>query len=198
MPDLAHRCHHPGTIFRLSLRSPQAAQCSEISQESFTADHFMQTLQEFIEVAPALLLFTRHVKAVSVYIKQTSDGPCKLLHESTFRMSNLSSSAGCQLQQVTVHKQSAHNPVTTKVWVKSAHSATDRSQGNVAVLLQDSSVSTGNTLPEVVGKVYSVMALPLQSTNLLVHINGAFCMSSDRRTLWTGEGDRGQVLALLC
>lgn len=199
VPDLAHRRHYPGTLFRLSLRSPQAAQRSEISQESFTAGHFMHTLQAFIEVAPDLLLFARHVKAVSVYSKQTRDldAPCKLLHESTASMSNMSSSAGCQLQQVTVHMQSAGNPMTTKVWVKSASSATDRPQGNVAVLLQDSSVSTGNTLPEVVGKVYSVMALPLQSTKLPVHINGAFCMSSDRRTLWTGEGDRGQVLTLL-
>ena len=198
VPDLAHRRQYPGTLFRLSLRSPQAAQRSEISQESFTADQFLQTLHAFIEATPDLLLFTRHVKAVSIYSKQTRDAPCKLLHESTASMSNMSSSAGCQLQQVTVHVQSAGNPMTTKVWVKSTCSATYRPQGNVAVLLQDSSVSTGNTLPKVVGKVYSVMALPLQSTNLPVHINGAFCMSSDRRTLWTGEGDRGQVLTQIC
>ena len=195
VPTLAHKRHDAG-------RSPPsqqaaAAQRSEISQESFTADRFLQTLQAFIQVAPDLLLFTRHVKAVSVYSKQTKEGPCKLLHESTTSVSYMSSLPGWQLQQVTVHMQSAGNPMTTKVWVKTACSAKETSQGSIAVLLQDSSVSIVNTLPEVVSKTWSVQLQSL-TTNLPVHINGAFCMSSDRHSLWTEEGDQGEVLTLLC
>jgi hypothetical protein len=113
--------------------------------------------------------------------------------------SNISGLAKCQLHKVTIRIQSADsvNPaspgMTTKVWVKSTHTATGRSEGSVLVLLQADSAPDDNTLPKAMGKVYSVMALPLQNTNLPVHINGAFCMSADRRTLWTGDGDRGQV-----
>ena len=197
VPDFGSRRHFPGTLFRLALRTQQAALRSEISSESFTKDQILQTLHSFIQAAPDLLLFTRHVKAISVYLKHTADGACELLHECRASASNISGLAKCQLQKVSIHIQSAESVspaspgMTTKVWVKSAHTATG-SEGNVAVLLQDDSPG-GNTLPKVIGKVYSIMALPLQTTNLPVHINGDFCMSADRRTLWAGDGDRGKV-----
>ncbi len=204
VPSFGIRRHYPGTLFRLSLRSQEAALRSEISSESYTKDKFLQTLHTFIQAAPDLLLFTRHVKAISVYLKHSADCACEVLHECRASSSSISSLVSCQLQKVTVRILSADrgsptNPgMTTKVWVKSTHIAIGRSEGNVAVLLQDDSAPGGNTLPKVVGKVYSIMALPLQNTNLPVHINGAFSMSADRRTLWAGEGDRGQVRTPLC
>ncbi len=142
------------------------------------------------------------MKAISVYLKHTADGACELLHECRASASNISGLAKCQLQKVTIRIQSADSVspaspgMTTKVWVKSTHTATGRSEGNVAVLLRDDSAPGDNTLPKVIGKVYSIMALPLQNTSLPVHINGAFCMSADRRTLWAGDGDRGKVRIL--
>lgn len=199
VPSFGIRRHYPGTLFRLALRTQQAALRSEISSESFTKDQILQTLHSFIQAAPDLLLFTRHVKAISMYLKHTADGACEPLHECRASASNISGLAKCQLQKVTIRIQSANSVtpastgMTTKVWVKSAHIATGRSEGNVAVLLQDDSAPSDNSLPKVIGKVYSIMALPLQNSNLPVHINGAFCMSADRRTLWAGDGDRGKV-----
>ncbi len=37
------------------------------------------------------------------------------------------------------------------------------------------------------------MPLPFGVTALPVHVNGAFWVQSDRRKLWSGEGDRGKV-----
>ena len=199
VPSSGIRRHYPGSLFRLSLRSQQAALRSKISSESYTKDKFLQALHTFIQAAPDLLLFTRHVKAISVYLKHTADGSCEVLHECRASSSSISSLVNCQLQKVTIRILSAgrvspaSDGMTTKVWVKSTHVAIGTSEGNVAVLLHDDSAPGGNTLPKVVGKLYSIMALPLQNTNLPVHISGAFSMSADRRILWAGEGDRGQV-----
>ena len=81
VPTFVLRHHYPGTLFRLALRSQRAACRSEISSESFTKDKILQTLHSFIQAAPDLLLFTRHVKAISVYLEHTADGACELLHE---------------------------------------------------------------------------------------------------------------------
>ncbi len=61
------------------------------------------------------------------------------------------------------------------------------------MLLNEGPAASANTLPAIAGKVYSTMALPLEGTCLPVHINGAFLVSADRRSIWTGEGDGGQV-----
>ena len=193
VPSLAIRSPFNGTLFRLALRTASAAQLSQISSESFTADKFLQTLHTFIETAPDTLLFTKHVKTISVYIKDSVDNACNLLHKSTASASNLSSLADCQLQKVNISVQHASDSPIKQVWVKATHSAAGRTNGDVAVLVQDSSKSAVTTLPNLVGQVYSVLALPLGRTCLPVHINGAFSMSSDRRTLVMGQGNRGQV-----
>ena len=68
-----------------------------------------------------------------------------------------------------------------------------RPEGGVAVLLDEGPAASANTLPAIAGKVYSTMALPLEGTCLPVHLNGAFLVSADRRSICTGEGDGGQV-----
>lgn len=194
---LAQGKHYPGTLFRLALRTQSAAQVSRISGDSFTADSFLKTLSTFIQIAPDLLLFTRHVKHISVYVKEAAEGPCKLIHECAAKYAfNVYSmiSTSSDPQSVSISIQDANETKTKRVWVKSTHPATaGRPGGGVAVLLQDDSSGNSQTLPTIAGLVYSIMALPLERTGLPVHINGGFRMSSDRRTLWTGEGNRGQV-----
>jgi len=195
VPALALKGHYPGTLFRLALRTRAAAEASMISSNSFTAEQFVSTLHTFLQAAPDLLLFTRHVKRISVYMKEDVQTPCTLLHECAATTSSLPSAIQtCQLQQLSLSLQHADSSKSNKIWLKSVNSsAVGRPEGGVAVLLNEGPAARTNTLPAIAGKVYSTMALPLEGTCLPVHINGAFLVSADRRSIWTGEGDGGQV-----
>jgi hypothetical protein len=57
---------HSGTIFRLPLRTPEAARRSKISREPFVADQFYEIVAQLRETGPGLLLFTRHLLSFSV------------------------------------------------------------------------------------------------------------------------------------
>ena len=193
VPTWSNRKHYPGTIFRLALRTQAAGSCSEISKETFNPDQMEQTLSNFMQAAPDLLLFTRHVKSISFCIKESGTDKCLLKHQCTASMSKVAAAmTTCTLQQASINIKvrypSSSKIYSKKMWLKATLDGT-RPSGSVAILLQQGS----KHLPQIVGKVYSVMALPLALTSLPVHINGDFCMSSDRRTLWAGEGDRGQV-----
>lgn len=196
VPTLGIGKHYPGTLFRLALRTQAAAQHSEISKESLSPDQIGQTLEDFAQAAPDLLLFTRHVKSISVFVKDSKDSQCTLMHQCTASMSNNTSTMPhCKLQKVTISIQDEYSGpgcTSKKIWHKATHSIKGQS-GDVAILVKDDATEAGTLLPPVGGKVYSTMALPLASTSLPVHLNGDFRMSSDRRTLWAGEGDRGQV-----
>ena len=193
VPSLSASKHYPGTLFRLPLRTQAAAQRSEISKESLSLDHIAQTLQDFAGAAPDLLLFTRHVKSISVLVKDSKDSKCTLIHECIASMSNITSPMrGCKLQKAAINIQDESGCKSKKIWHKATHSGSGQS-GDVAVLIQDDAFGASEPLPPVAGKVYSTMALPLAPTFLPVHMNGDFRLSSDRRTLWAGEGDRGQV-----
>ena len=101
VPTLAIKGYYPGTLFRLPLRTGAAAQASMIS--SFTAEQFVSTLHTFLQAAPDLLLFTRHVKRISVYMKEDVQTPCTLLHECAATTSSLPSAIQtCQLQQLSL------------------------------------------------------------------------------------------------
>ena len=187
--------HYPGTLFRLALRTQAAAQHSEISTQSVSPDQVAQTLQDFIRAAPDLLLFTRHVKSISVFIKDSKDSQCTLMHECAASISNGTSTMPCcKLQKAAISIQDESGCKSKHIWHKATHSIGGQS-GDVAILelVQEGTAKVGKHLPPVAGKVCSTMAVPLAPTSLPVHINGAFRLSSDRRTLWAGEGDHGQV-----
>lgn len=57
-----HSESHPGTIFRLSLRT----QASQICQEPFEPRHFKELLEQLIDTGPAILLFAKNVTALHV------------------------------------------------------------------------------------------------------------------------------------
>ncbi|KAL3132912.1 hypothetical protein ABBQ38_006826 [Trebouxia sp. C0009 RCD-2024] len=195
VPTLSAGKHYPGTLFRLALRTETAAQRSEISKESLSPDQIAQALHDFVQAAPDLLLFTRHVKGISVWTKSSQRRVCLLMHECSASMSNMSSPMpGCKLQKaiVSIHHPDESDSKTKRVWLKTTTHSVKGQSGDVALLMHDDAGVSGQCWPEIVGKVYSTMALPLAPTSLPVHINGDFRMSSDRRTLWAGEGDRGQ------
>ncbi|KAL3132925.1 hypothetical protein ABBQ38_006839 [Trebouxia sp. C0009 RCD-2024] len=166
VPTLSTSKHYPGTLFRLALRTETAAQHSEISKESLSPDQIAQALHHFAQAAPDLLLFTRHVKGISVWTKESQHSKCTLMHECSASMRDVPSPMpGCQLQEATISIQRCEDPQaprseTRKVWLKSTHSVKGQS-GDVALLMHSDGNSPCQHLPNVVGKVYSTMALPL-------------------------------------
>ena len=195
-PSLQIAEPYQGSLFRLALRTKTAAISSEISSDSFTPEHIMKDLDTFIKSAPDLLLFTRNVKSMSVWIKETADSPSSLLHRCSASVTHMPNSLNsCILQQIEINTQNGlqHGEASKMVWIKALHLPKDVTLcgGDVAALLLKE--GSDQILPAVDGKVYSTLALPFEETKLPVHINGAFNMSFDRRTLRTGEGDRGEV-----
>ena len=58
----------PGTLFRLPLRSEAAAAASEVCQTAGSVSEVEQLVRGFAEAAPSMLLFTRHVRKISVLL----------------------------------------------------------------------------------------------------------------------------------
>lgn len=204
MPQLQKKHHYKGTLFRLALRSASAAESSSISSDSFSAAKVLQTLQSFITAAPDMLLFTRHVRGITVLVKENSDHACSMLHQCTASTTSLDDLLGCQRQKICICIQDASHKTACKTWIKATHLQANTAKADAAVSMQDTSnthSSSSRQLPAIDGKVFSTLTLPLAKTFLPVHINGAFMMSSDRRTLRAGAGARAEVKkidALLC
>jgi len=177
-----------GTLFRLAMRTEAAAAASQISNDVISTSKFMQILEEFMTAAPDLLLFLRHVREISVYVKEAGQHNAVLKHRS---IAKLVSTDASQEQRLAVNIKHADGHLTSKQWLKIVNPAANGD--GIAALLKDEHCK-GNQLPSLAGKVYSIMALPLDNTGLPVPINGAFFVSSDRRNLWEGEGDGGKVI----
>ena len=193
VPELVLGRRYDGTLFRLALRSASAAKTSQISSEFFTADKVSQILRRFSHVAPGLLLFTRHVKSISVYQKDSVDSPCTLLHQCSASKTKQDSVAGCHRHLISVKIHNSRNNASRQQWMRCTHSAPGRISADTAVLLQDNVDGRDTVFLVLDGQVYSTLTLPLTRTQLPLHINGAFMMSSDRRTLRGGEGAQAEV-----
>ncbi len=159
-------------------------------------------LEKFSYEAPDMLLFTRSVKTISVFVKEAADSQAVLLHECKAACEDMPGSAGTGQnlsQLVTVRIQHDTGPVfSKKVWAVTTNAASAGGTDGVAAALHSGpAVATAKqySLPAINGRVYATMPLPFGVTALPVHVNGAFWVQSDRRKLWSGEGDRGKVRA---
>ena len=211
LPPYTVGTHYPGTLFRLALRTPEAATTSRISQKALSADDFLaSTLKEFCKLAPELLLFTRSISIISVWVKESADKNAELLHECVSSKQRFPSSANDQLpvQQLTV-KAWDTNVAHTRAWAVATSLASAGGTDGVAALLNFTAegpvsfaarcpVPKVHHLPPLQGKVYATMPLPFNVSGLPMHMNGAFWMGSDRRKLWSGEGDEGKVRGAAC
>ena len=201
LPMLATWFHYPGTLFRLALRTAEAAQTSKISSEAIDPAQFANSvLKKFIHIAPDMLLFIRSVKTISVFVKEAADSQAVLLHNCTATFEDMpgSASTGRNLSQL-VNVRIQHGTgtaLTKKVWAVTTNTASSGGTDGVAAALHTRPASTSAeeySLPGIAGRVYATMPLPFGVTALPVHVNGALWVQSDRRKLWSGEDDRGKV-----
>ena len=201
LPTLSLGCHYPGTLFRLAFRTAQAAAGSLISQHSITADQFMaSTLQHFCQIAPDLLVFTRHVHTINIYVKESASSSTVLLHEASRKVSNQTTVPGpghLALQQLTITIQQGNKAAAeSKEWAVATSGASAMETHGVAALLHKGPAKSSSepyTMPTLAGKVYATMPLPFDTSGLPLHVNGNFYVQADRRKMWYGEGDEGKV-----
>ena len=64
---------YPGTLFRFPLRTKQQAEKSKISKLSYDRQEIVKLLKKLVEGGSLLLLFTQHVKSVSVFVIDNGD-----------------------------------------------------------------------------------------------------------------------------
>ena len=202
MPDFKVGTHYGGTLFRLPLRTPEAAQLSEISREATTCKDLLQgEIQEFRRMAPGLLLFLRAVRKISVWVIEAGASKATLLHECTASTSRLPLSAEAaarpmHVDSLTVAVTDSSTPSqhssSINFWVRCLNPRSEGETAGIAALLRINSNQDGE-LPTVAGKVHDTLPLPLEDTGLPVHINGIFEMQSDRRNLSSGSGNERKV-----
>lgn len=159
---------YPGTLFRLPLRTPEAAVVSEISQEAIDAQDFQaSTLQDFCSIASDLLLFTRSVRSICVYVKGSADSEAVLLHESSSSRESFPVEGNSQfaVDQLTIDTQHGGNAAAScKVWAVATNTASDEGTDEVAALLYQGPANNKperfEMLPAVLGRVHATMPLP--------------------------------------
>ncbi len=203
VPTCDPDCYFPGTVFRLALRTAETAQHSSICTDVITAEELANdTLKKFQDSAPDLLLFLRHVRKISVYVKDSADCEAKLVHECTADIHKLPgqvSDSNLALSEASIRIICQDHPHTTEHWARATNLASIGGNDGVAILLNQHSADKvaaeveSISFPVVEGKVYATMPLPCDVTGLPVHINGSFHVQSDRRNLWSGDGDKGKV-----
>ena len=189
LPVLTRHASFPGTLFRLPLRTPATAKASQISQSSTSTEQACCLLSDFAAAAPDLMLFLRHVKKISIYTIDADRRSAVLKHASELTSPSAASAPKSSMHTVQVISQHEDGHSTSTTWLRAASSAAEGSA--VAALLQDS--SSDAALPLIDGRIFNTMMLPATDTGLPIHINGAFMVSSDRRSLWQGEGAGSKV-----
>ena len=203
MPTCDPDCYFQGTVFRLALRTAETAEHSSICTDVVTAEELANdTLKKFQDSAPDLLLFLRHVRKISVYVKDSADCESKLVHECTADIHKLPgqvSDSKLALSEASIKIIRQDRAHTTEHWARATNLASIGGNDGVAILLDQHSADAAadevdsSSFPVVEGKVYATMPLPCDVTGLSVHINGSFHVQSDRHNLWSGDGDKGKV-----
>ena len=193
---LSPSCAYHATLFRLALRTKAAAEHSQLSNQSFDAEQATALLKQFAQAAADLLLFTRHITKISVF-ERDATSPCTLIHQSIAAKSNIAAANEANdmlhsVQKVTVTFQHGDGNQGQKQWMRVTKAAEPGKGAGIAALMWDDH-SPAVLMPNVDGRVYNTMPLPFELTHLPVHLNGTFAVSADRRRLWDGEGDHGQV-----
>eukprot|EP00057_Strongylocentrotus_purpuratus_P022687 XP_011677161.1 PREDICTED: sacsin-like [Strongylocentrotus purpuratus] len=203
--------NYDGTLFRLPLRSKEAAQKSQICKESYDGEKLINLMQKMWESSQNLLVFTKQVKKVALfYLSENSSDPTraeelltiqKTMHPPRVKDDGTvvsTESFRCQLTsrgaEVLPHineigiREHSHSFDTFKVVCKTSKQASvvaQSQEGKSHGLSPAAAVAiTLNVrdLQKIEGKIYC--GLPLSVPSLLpFHMDGTFAINEDRRSL---------------
>lgn len=141
-----------------------------------------------------------------MYVKDSADCEAKLVHECTAHIHKLPGQvlafrvdSNLALSEASINIIRQDHPHTSEYWARATNPASIGGNDRVAILLGKHSADPAAdevdsiSFPLVEGKVYATVPLPCHVTGLSVHMNGSFHVQSDRRNLWSGDGDKGKV-----
>jgi sacsin len=193
-----------GTLFRLPIRSIEAAKESKLSKEHYTSVQMRKHLEQFAREAAEMLLFLNFVKHIQVYYRDSPDSPIIRLAEVSIKNSvERHRQLIYQLEQVKqlpkgepffdyyqLEIQQTLNGTQSpslKNWIIAR--ATRLRELNEEEIQYDPTATiqwvgiAASIHPVdrgVFGRVYCCLPLPIE-TGYPVHINGNFALSSNRR-----------------
>ncbi|XP_071479501.1 sacsin-like [Diadema antillarum] len=203
--------HYDGSLFRLPLRTREAAQKSDLNKESYDDVRIKRLVLDMWESSGSLMIFTRKVMKVSMhYLSAESTDATKAVElfsiekrrsENTFKddiilstesiTQEMTQSGAEFFQNETAVLKSTfrsiratcEGSVTTKKMAAEESAVGLSPRGEVAMTLVKSHPS------KIQGEVYCYLPLSIQSM-LPVHINGAFAVTDNRQHLYkpTPEG----------
>lgn len=177
----------PGPLFRLPLRTEATAARSEVCKQPLSCERVQALLEDFAAAAPQMLVFTRHVREITVLLVEPDSSEATLLAHFTAAQRALLAEpgdGGAAASQLTVRGaiSGALEGATPqqvdqqwlKVEVRSADNATELSE--VASLLGASEASgTSGSPPELDGNLYCCMPVRIarRNTNIFVRVDSA-------------------------
>ncbi|CAG8528665.1 22758_t:CDS:10 [Dentiscutata erythropus] len=173
-----------GTLFRLPLRTKS----SKLSRLTINSMDLKHEIFEYIE-GNREMLFLRNIEQCSLYQMNKPDN-LDLIWEAKIQNMNdireLRTSHSCETKLYQLEMEIYNNSKFEDISNEINRSA----RGGVAALLsigdgkslEELKVEKVSNIPSLRGKLYSYLSLPM-FTSLGVHINGTFCLSSDRKNV---------------
>ncbi|XP_063961228.1 LOW QUALITY PROTEIN: sacsin-like [Lytechinus pictus] len=198
--------NYSGTLFRLPLRSQEAAQKSQICKESYNGAKLIDLMKKIWDLSHNLLVFTKNVKRVAVFfLDEKCSDPS--MAEELFTIQKTEQSTRMNDENIEISTESfkftmtpkgsevmAHEPEggryldNVKVTCKTSNQASALAtspDGKDCGLSPEGAVAFPFHKPSMSSfekKIYCF--LPLSITSMFpVHINGAFAVKEDRRSL---------------
>ncbi|XP_041473876.1 sacsin-like [Lytechinus variegatus] len=198
--------NYSGTLFRLPLRSQEAAQKSQICKESYNGAKLINLMKKMWESSHNLLVFTKNVKRVALFFLDEKCSDPSMAEElfaiqkteQSNRMNNDNIEISTESFKFTMTSKGsevmAYEPEggryleNVKVTCKTSDQASAlarSSDGKDCGLSPEGAVAFPFHKPSMSAfekKIYCF--LPLSITSMFpVHINGAFAVKEDRRSL---------------
>ncbi|XP_030840846.1 sacsin-like [Strongylocentrotus purpuratus] len=198
--------NYDGTLFRLPLRSKEAAQKSQICKESYDGEKLINLMQKMWESSQNLLVFTKKVKKVALfYLSENSSDPSRA--EELLTIQKTMRSPRMKDDTTVVSTESIHCTMTAKgnemmsqkpkvsedldivkVICKTSEQAASLAKspdGKECGLSPEGAVAFPFHRPpmsEFEKQMYCFLSLSIPSL-FPVHINGSFAVKEDRRSL---------------
>ena len=160
----------------------------------YSVSHVLETLKDFAEVAPLMMLFLKHVEEISIYRINKFKDECELISKVTiqnvtqelrirrnFISQYVSNETPKKNESVrsTYQMTMAHlvdNETRTQKWIihSGSHSGLLNLQETIQKIQWAGVAALLENGGQVEGKTYCFLPLPI-STGLPVHVNAFFC-----------------------
>ncbi len=210
-----------GTTFRFALRTDEQAKISRLSRQSHPIERMRDLLKQMASVAPSMLLFLKNVECIEIYDWESGNDCPTMIHRTNLSNSSENIrmrrsyvlNAPSRVPKKAIAVDYILDIQSTGIGVVEnggkAHSSerwmvcNQLGGGNATTMAGDPKLSHMKLIPWAgvaarlspscdvsSGNAYCFLPLPVQ-TQLPIHVNGYFELSSNRRDVWSGSDMAG-------